>query len=163
MTEFSPRPGGSKPGPSSTFGAYSAGYGLAAGVLVDAVLRERTKTEALIFPIGYSYRHALELALKDANYWAGTFVNGSIRAGVVDESEHRTGAQLDQELSGHGLLELLSQLERRLAAVSTEDWLDSSVRAAIAVMHGLDPDGLNRPGFRGDSADWISRGLGGCA
>ena len=63
----------------TTFGDYAITYFVAASCLVDEVLEGRASAAVLIPPIGYAYRHALELALKDANAWTESAISGWIK------------------------------------------------------------------------------------
>jgi hypothetical protein len=123
------------------FGDYAEFYRRAAGCLVDDAIAGRGLQDQLAYPIVYLYRHALELALKDANLWADASIRGRIRLGIVDPRDDKTWKEAMREMQVHGLTPLVDRLALRLALMDGAEPVGESERATIAAVDAFDRDG----------------------
>lgn len=90
---------GKNGGPYS-YGDYCRGYFFAAKTLAEKVISERRNLDISIYPMFYSYRHAIELGLKQA--WATN--------SYIDSGERNV-------IGGHNLNEIWKKLKPKLLAL----------------------------------------------
>jgi hypothetical protein len=122
----------------ANFGDYAEAYRAAAACLVDDVVAGRAAADAMVFPIGFLYRHALELALKDANFWVESWINGRIKFGALDARHGLSDQVIQEQVFRHQLEPLLRRLEDRLRVIADLEWLGPAVNVAVAAFHLFD-------------------------
>jgi hypothetical protein len=125
------------------YGYYSLAYRFAGEGLIEKAHEEQLE-DFYVYPIGYIYRHALELALKNANYAIEDALAARARLGIVPKTDRLTHKQVDEEmrlLKPHHLAPLLTRLERRLALIDRAEPFDPDVKAIILAVDQFDVDG----------------------
>lgn len=136
------------------FGDYAESYRSAAKQLAATLSGEPGLASQLSLPTLFLYRHALELAIKDAYVWTEM----SISQGSVLPS--KPGDEVINEIQGHALQGLLDRLEHRFRMLDPTseplkpDGLAQAVRPAVAALDAFDVDGQR---FR---YPYLSRGRG---
>src|SRR3954467_16002119 len=112
------------------YGYYAMSYRFAGEGLVRMAHDEQLE-DFYVYPIGYIYRHALELALKHANYLVEDALAPRGDLGQVAPADRLTHEQVEteiNELPPHNLAPLLSRLERRLALIDRAEPVPADVR-----------------------------------
>jgi hypothetical protein len=126
----------------SEFGDYAESYRKAAATLFRSAKNTSVLGNQLAFPMLYLYRHALELALKDANVWTEMTLAAApavLPAKTIDE--------VRAEVRGHQLRPLMDRLANRFALLDANFGardlgdLERAVGPAVAVLDALDADG----------------------
>jgi hypothetical protein len=141
MSDGSPRSGRAVIGSSpTTYGDYAEAYLEAARCLVDDAIAGRSRADALVYPVAYTFRHALELALKDGNRWVESWINAKVQTRQLGRAMHLTAEVVHNEIKGHRLMPLAERLQTRLALIADVEWLNNSVMTAIAAFDIFDVD-----------------------
>jgi hypothetical protein len=123
-----------------TFAEYATAYQRAADCLVDAVVAGQQSADTLVYPILYSYRHALELALKDANLKTESAIRSRIEMGRLAGEIALSPGEIEKELVGHGIGDLTFRLRRRLSDLVELEILPLHIMAIGAALHAFDQD-----------------------
>jgi hypothetical protein len=125
------------------FGSYAQSYRIAGEGLIKQVHKEQLE-DFYVYPIGYIYRHALELALKHANYLVEDALAARARYRPVPKDERLTHNQVDQQMAklpSHRLTPLLARLEGRLALIEDAEPIPEDAKAVIEAVDDFDVDG----------------------
>jgi hypothetical protein len=125
------------------FGFYAQSYRFAGEGLIEKAHAEQLE-DFYVYPIGYIYRHAIELALKHDNYLVEDALAARDALGYVAPADRLTHEEVEAEMQGlpfHRLAPLLSRLERRLRLIDSAEPIPPDVTAAILAVDGFDPDG----------------------
>jgi hypothetical protein len=125
------------------YGYYSLCYRFVGEGMIEKAHAEQLE-DFYVYPIGYIYRHALELALKHANYAMEDALAARARLGMVPKAERLTHKQVDEAMGNlpfHKLTPLLDRLEKRLALIDRADPFDPDVKAVVLAVEQFDPDG----------------------
>ncbi|MDP9226085.1 MAG: hypothetical protein M3P18_20050 [Actinomycetota bacterium] len=145
------------------FGDYARFYWHAGGCLIEQSQAERSMLTQLVFPILYLYRHALELALKDANVWIDTAILAAGSLGSVDQTQVMSVDAVREEIRMHRLGPLLRRLQARsrllrdssvpqVAPLDLEDRVGPAVRALEIV--DVDGQRFRYPHMTNGKASW---------
>ncbi len=125
------------------FGFYAQSYRYAGDGLIEKAHSEQLE-DFYVYPIGYIYRHALELALKHANYLVEDALAARAELGQLARADGLTHERVEAEIEGlpfHKLSPLLSRLERRLRLIDRAEPIPPEVKATILAVNDFDPDG----------------------
>ncbi len=132
-----------KNGGPYTYGDYCRGYFFAAKTLAEKVINERRNLDLSIYPMFYSYRHAIELGLK--HVWA---------ANSYMDSERNV-------IRGHNLKEIWKKLKSKLLALEeieneTIYLLDNIIADVCEFDHSAEefrfPESLNQEPYLQDKS-----------
>lgn len=110
---------------------YAEGYKIAAELIEDKLLENLEKQDFLIYPLVYTYRHYLELKLKEI------IVEGH---GILNQTK-------DFQKESHDLIKLWHELERTMKLVYKEEYQapQPTIEKKIKELHDTD---INSDGFR---------------
>jgi len=103
---------------------------------------------ATAVPTMYLYRHALELALKDANAWTEVVISLRADLGTIDPAEVQSNDRVAASLHGHRIGPLVDRLKRRFRLIEPDDRfisvddLDKRLDPGAEAVIRADRDGL---------------------
>ncbi len=130
------------------FGDYARFYWHAGASLIEVGEGSRGRLSQLVFPILYLYRHALELALKDANVWVDTAILAAGSLNTVDREHVRSVDAFREEMKVHRLRPLLNRLHARAAVLDGSkaprveiSEFEERVEPAVRALNAVDLDG----------------------
>lgn len=137
------------------FGDYAESYRFAARQLVAALVSKPESLNDLSFPTLFLYRHAFELALKDASVWTEMTISQDTAS-----TPSKSVEDVRDEIQGHNLRPLLDRLQHRFRLLHPHqgslkpEGLQQEVGPAVAALDAMDVDGqrLRYP--------YLSRGRG---
>jgi hypothetical protein len=127
----------------ANYGYYAQSYRFAGEGLIRQAHEEQLE-DFYVYPIGYVYRHALELALKHANYLVEDALAARARFQYVPVAERLTHEQVNEqmeELPFHRIRPLLNRLVKRLALIEEAEPIPDDVKAVIEAVADFDVDG----------------------
>lgn len=119
---------------------YAVAYHTAADRLVDAVMDERVSADTVVYPILYCYRHALELALKDANLRVEAAIRSRVASGALATGTELSPVQVETEVRGHFISDLTFRLRRRLSDLVELEVMPEPVLAVGTALGAFDAD-----------------------
>jgi hypothetical protein len=124
------------------YGYYSTSYRYAGEGLIKQAHKEQLE-DFYVYPIGYVYRHALELALKHANYLVEGALAARARTKSVPKAENLTHDEVEaamEKLPSHRIRPLLNRLIKRLKLIEGAEAMPDDVRAVIEAVADFDVD-----------------------
>jgi hypothetical protein len=125
------------------YGWYAQSYRVAGEGLIRQAHDEQLE-DLYIYPIGYVYRHALELTLKHANYLVEEALAARARYQHVPMAERLTHAEVNEQmdrLPSHRIRPLLNRLVKRLSLIESAESIPEDVKAVIEAVADFDVDG----------------------
>lgn len=125
------------------YGFYAQSYRVAGEGLIKQAHDEQLE-DFYVYPIGYVYRHALELALKHANYLVEDALSARGRWKHVPKAERLTHNEVNEQiekLPSHRIRPLLNRLVDRLSLIEDAEPIPDDAKAVIEAVADFDVDG----------------------